>query len=451
MKAGREESHPTGGWDTREMSDTIGSLLDLRTGPMAAGGGCVARRDTGPVVFVRHALPGERVTARVTEVTRSFLRADAVEIHEASPFRVAPPCPAAGPGRCGGCDWQHVDLAEQRRLKARLIGEQLSHLAGLERRVQVEEVPGAPDGLGWRTRVRFAVDEDGYLGLRRHRSHELERLDACPIATASVEELGAERVQWEGAREVEVFAPVPHGVGDDQALVIVGGDRSLAARRLPRLDPGRVGMVVAGRTLRRPDRLEVRAAGRTYRVSAGSFWQVHRGAPDLLVEVVLRGLGPRPGERVADLYAGVGLYSVPLAEAVGPAGRVVAVERGRRPSKDAVHNTARLPWAEVRTAPVNPRVLAGLSPLDLVVLDPPREGAGTALMKALAGLDPAPRALAYVACDPASFARDLRVLLDAGWSVPTLRAFDLFPMTEHVELVAILRPPGSGASARTGR
>jgi len=159
--------------------------------------------------------------------------------------------------------------------------------------------------------------------------------------------------------------------------------------------------------------------------------------------VVLTGLAPRPGERAADLYAGVGLFSALLAEAVGPGGRVVALERHRRSSRDAARNTADLPAAEVRCESVTPRSLRALGPLDLVVLDPPREGAGKALIAALTRLEPAPRRVAYVACDPASFARDLEVALEAGWTMPTLRAFDLFPMTEHVELVAFLEPPAS--------
>src|ERR1700733_11929127 len=147
------------------------ALIELHTGAIAAGGGCVARADDGRVVFVRHALPGERVLARITAETSSFLRADTVQILDPSPERVEPPCPYAGPGRCGGCDWQHASLASQRSLKGDLVAEQLRRLAGVEMAVLVEELPGAPDGLGWRTRVRFGVDGDGTVGLRRHRSH----------------------------------------------------------------------------------------------------------------------------------------------------------------------------------------------------------------------------------------------------------------------------------------
>ena len=136
----------------------IPDLLELEVGAIAAGGGCVARAPDGKVVFVRHSLPGERVRAQVTASTSSYLRADAVEILGPSPDRVEPPCPHAGPGRCGGCDFQHVEIGAQRRLKAFRIAEQLERLAGMDLDVEVEPVPGDTAGLGYRSRVRVAVD-----------------------------------------------------------------------------------------------------------------------------------------------------------------------------------------------------------------------------------------------------------------------------------------------------
>ena len=200
--------------------------------------------------------------------------------------------------------------------------------------------------------------------------------------------------------------------------------------------------MVNGRTEREPHRLRYEVRGHRYEVSAGVFWQVHPGAPGVLATAVLDGLRPAPGERAADLYSGAGLFTVLLAEAVGEDGAVVAVERSGRACADAVRNAAGHPRVTVVRSDVTPELVAtGLGPLDLVVLDPAREGAGRGVMAALAGLRPAPRRVAYVSCDPASFARDLRVLTDAGWTMATLRAFDCFPMTEHVELVAMLDPP----------
>ncbi|MFB9838305.1 class I SAM-dependent RNA methyltransferase, partial [Actinoallomurus acaciae] len=184
--------------------------IELRIGAVANGGSCVARHE-GRVVFVRHTLPGELVLARVTQETKNFLRADAVEILEASPDRVPAPCPFSGPERCGGCDWQHVAVPAQRRLKAAVVEEQLRRVAGISREVVVEEVPGAPDGLGWRTRVQFSVRRDGAVGLRRHRSHTVEPIDECLIAHPEVEALGIERKRWPGASGVEATASAGTG------------------------------------------------------------------------------------------------------------------------------------------------------------------------------------------------------------------------------------------------
>jgi tRNA/tmRNA/rRNA uracil-C5-methylase (TrmA/RlmC/RlmD family) len=420
--------------DTRSSDpERIPPRMELRTGPIAAGGGCVARAEDGRVVFVRHALPGELVVAEVTAETTSFLRADAVEIVEASPDRVEPPCPHAGPGRCGGCDFQHVALAAQRSLKAALVSEQLRRLAGDDRPVVVEPVAGDEDGLRWRTRVRFAVDRSGSVGLHGHRSHRVERVEHCAIATADVDRVGVGSHRWSGAREVEVLTS---GQGGVPVVSVQTGRRRLGDR--PSLEAGRV---VNGRTERQPHRLSVDVLGHRYGVSAGVFWQVHPGAPEVLARAVLDGCGAGPGDRVLDLYSGAGLFSVVLADAVGPGGSVTAVERSGRACADAARNSEGQAQVTVVRHDVTAELVAtGVGPVDLVVLDPAREGAGRAVMEALLARRPAPRRVVYVSCDPASFARDLRVATDAGWHLSRLRALDLFPMTEHVELVAVLEP-----------
>jgi tRNA/tmRNA/rRNA uracil-C5-methylase (TrmA/RlmC/RlmD family) len=388
--------------------------MELVVGDIAAGGGCVARAEDGRVVFVRHSLPGERLVAEVTTATKSFLRADAVEVLEASPDRVVPPCSHAGPGRCGGCDWQHVSLPAQRRLKAALVSEQLRRVAGIEQEVQIEELDGAPNGLGWRTRVRFAVDPTGRLGFRRHRSHDVEVVEDCPIAASAVNDLLLGSTHWKGPREVEVIAP-----------------------------PGEVATVSrGGRWERGPRRSRFEVAGRRFEVSVGVFWQVHPSAAAVLTRRVLEGLAPRPGERAADLYSGAGLFTVALADAVGPTGSVVAVERSRRACEDAARNIRGMENVELLRSEVTDAVVSErLGSPDVVVLDPSREGAGRAVMRALTESRPLPRRVASVSCDPSTFSRDLRVMLDADWRVRSITGYDLFPMTEHVELVAILEPP----------
>lgn len=411
--------------------DPQSELLELEIGPVAHGGWCVARHD-GRVVFVRHTLPAERVRARVVETTNRFWRAEAVEVLRASPDRVEPPCPYARPGRCGGCDWQHATPEAQRRLKAEVVREQLRRLAGLDLAVEVEELPGTPEHLRWRTRVRFAVDDDGRPGFRRHRSHRIEPVTHCPIAHPEVERAGVEGHRWSGTQEVEVVASV--GTGDRLLLVTpVRGKRA----RVPRLDaPVRV---VHGRPVPGPALpfVRERAAGREWRVSGGAFWQVHPAAAEVLADTVLEGLEPRAGDTVLDLYCGVGLFAGVLAERVGENGRVLGVESDPVAVRDARHNLADLPQVEIEQGRVE-KVLdrVAVDRIDLVVLDPPRAGVPKQAVDAVAAL--AGRRIAYVSCDPATLARDLQRFGGHGWRVTGLRAFDAFPMTHHVECVAVL-------------
>jgi len=411
----------------------VGEVLELDVGNIAGGGGCVARSPDGRVVFVRHSLPGERVLAVVTADTTSFMRADAIRILEASPDRVEPPCPYAGPGRCGGCDFQHVSLEVQRRLKAFRIAEQLLRVAGVEMEVTVEEIRANEDGLGWRTRVRLAADEEGRLGFRRQRSHELEYVDHCPIAVAGVHKTGALDAAWPGIDEIEVIAPS----GGGGALVCA----TMPRQPRPHFPEVQAGLVVNAKVVEKPGFVVNTVTNVSFQVSAGVFWQVHKDAAAVLVKAVRAALGAERGDNVVDLYAGAGLFSVVLAHQVGRQGSVLAIERDKRAVADAEHNGRDSPQMVVRKASVNPKLVEhSIGRPDLLVLDPAREGAGKAVMSALATHASNLRRLVYVSCDPASFSRDIRVLLDAGWTLTSLRAFDIFPMTEHVELVGTLSP-----------
>ncbi|WP_233493581.1 class I SAM-dependent RNA methyltransferase [Desertihabitans brevis] len=383
----------------------------LRVGAVAHGGHCVARHE-GRVVFVRHSLPGELVDVRITDTGHErYWRGDAVTVHEASPDRTEPPCPVSGPGRCGGCDLQHVALPAQRRLKAEVVAEQLQRLAGLAVDVEVEPVPGDEEGLAWRTRMRYHADTDGVLGLRHHRSHDLEPVPVggCPISDPRGR---PDRTGWEPGQVVETAVDTAGSVS-----TLVDGER------------------VSG-----PALLHQRVGDQELAVAADGFWQVHPGAAETLVEAVLEGLAPQRGERAFDLYCGVGLFAVALTR-LGV--RVWGVESSRSAVAHARRNLATAGDTASRvTAGRVAQVLRRLPErTDLVVLDPPRTGAGGEVVRAV--LARRPRRVAYVACDPAALARDLRTALDAGWRLTSLRAFDLFPMTHHVECVALLEP-GSG-------
>ncbi|HET7325725.1 MAG TPA: TRAM domain-containing protein [Nocardioidaceae bacterium] len=407
----------------------MGEQLELTVGPVAHGGHCVARTDDGQVVFVRHTLPGEQIVAEVTETGRSFLRADCVQVLRASADRVPAPCPYAGPGRCGGCDFQHVSPGGQRRLLGSVVAEQLQRLAGLDVEVEVEPVPGDRDGLGWRTRVRYVADAEGRLGLRRHRSHTVVPVDRCLIAADGFAD--APTHTWPGTASVEAVWS-----GSHERLVVVEPKGPLPPR-LPRI--GLDGAVTsAGERLRGRTYATERAVGRDWRVAAAGFWQVHPGAADTMVAAVLQYLRPQPGERAVDLYSGVGLFSAALAEAVGPGGSVLAVEGTARAAKDARRNLHDLPQVRIETESVERSLRREDGAADVVVLDPPRTGARAEVVSAVVALRP--RAVAYVACDPAALARDVATFATQGYELTGLRAFALFPMTHHVECVALLEP-----------
>jgi tRNA/tmRNA/rRNA uracil-C5-methylase (TrmA/RlmC/RlmD family) len=422
---GHRPRRPTGDVDAPSL---VGAEWELEVGPIAHGGHCVARHE-GQVVFVRHALPGELVVATVTEgrVGDRFVRADATRVLSSSPHRVEPPCPYAVPGGCGGCDFQHVDVAEQRRLKAAVVREQFARLAGMDVDVPVREVPGDRDGLRWRTRVEFAVDHSGRAGLRQHRSTRIVPLDDCLIATDGVIESGVLDTDWSGLRGVDVIdAAHP----DDPVLVPLSlperTGRGEAQQHEP--DGGLVGELVR----------EGEWLGE-YVVSARGFWQVHPGAASTFLTRVVHHLQARPGDRVLDLYAGSGLFTARLGELVAPDGAVLGVEGDERAVLSGIQNTDGLDTVEWRRNRVD-RELASLRgqgiTADLAVLDPPRTGAGRQVVTDLAALGP--RRVVYVACDPAALARDVRTFAEHGYRLSELEAWDAFPMTHHVECIAVL-------------
>jgi len=433
------------------------ALVELTVGPVAHGGHCVARTD-GRVVFVRHTLPGERVLARLTDTGDDpaharFWRADAVDVLEPSPDRVADAWPAAGPGGVGGGELAHVSLDGQHRWKAAVLAEQLQRLARLgpddlpAGPVAVEPAPGdlTRAGLHWRTRIELVAGPDGRAGMHRYRTHDVLALDPAapggpmPLATEAVLALADDEDvftrRWEPGTRLELVAPAAPGATPlllADGLTWHGGraDRRPNARRTVTET-----VTVGGTTW-------------THRLAGDGFWQVHREAPAVLVEAVLDALdtaGGVAGGTVLDLYAGAGLFTLPLSDAAGPQGRVVSVEGSPRAVKDARRSLHDRPHVELHAGPVD-HVLAGLraaagssgglAHADAVVLDPPRVGAGRVVVEQVAHLGP--RTVVYVACDPAALARDVALLAGHGYDLTALRAFDLFPMTHHLEAVATL-------------
>lgn len=383
------------------MSELVGPV---EVGGIAHGGHCVARWN-GRVLFVRHALPGELVRVRLTRTTHDrYWFGDAVEILRPSADRVPEPCPIAA--ECGGCDFQHVELGAQRALKAQVLAEQLRRLAGIDWDVTVQPLTPEETGLGWRTRMRYLVQQ-ARVGLRGHHSGQVVELpDVGCLLADPVGPGPAQLRSWASGRDKDelIVATAESGVS-----VLTGSGEVLVGSRI----------------------VTERVDGRAFRVATDDFWQVHRAAAPTLVHTVLELLQPQPGESALDLYCGVGLFAGALIDA--GCGPVTGVDANRTAIGLARRNVPKGRFLATSVSRAG-RSLPRHS--DLVVLDPPRTGAGRVVLGEV--LRRNPRAVCYVACDPAALARDVATAAVLGYRLTRLVGWDMFPMTHHVEAVALL-------------
>ena len=386
---------------------TVGQQVTVDIEKIAHGGHCVARFE-GQVIFVRYAIPGERAVVEVTSVNSKMARGDAIAIVSASSHRVTPPCQYAKPGGCGGCDFQHIDLKHQRILKSEVIVEQFSRLGGLDVQCEVRGVEPS-DGLHWRTRMDFAIGDSDRIGLFANRSNEVVEIADCAIADTAMELATLAKRRWNGADRIEV-APA---------------------------STGQVSVSRAGRSISGPTQLVEKVAGFTYQISPQSFWQAHKSAPATLIAEVMANLDLQSGEVACDLYGGVGLFTAPMAAAIGAKGKVHLIESDRKAISDAQKIFKGVGNVEIHPGTVETR-LPKIPDPDVILLDPPRTGAGEEVVTVMTRTHP--RAIVYVSCDPASLARDAKLLLAMGYRMDSLVGFDLFPQTQHVECVARFIP-----------
>lgn len=404
-----------------------GARVELEVTNVAHGGVGVARLD-GRVVFVADAIPGERVEAELTDVSRAtFWRAATVRVLEASPHRrehvwAEASLDRAPAARAGGADFGHIDLAHQRELKRRVLAEALERFASVSTDVTVEPVC---DGGGWRTRVRLNVGDEGVPGPFAARSHSVVEVASLPLAVPSLREVAPLSVRFEPGSVVDLVAP---SIGDP--LVLVSSPPKRGGRR--RGDDSAPGSVVE------------RVGDREFRVDADGFWQVHYRAAETLSAAVSSMIDRGrfdPSADNLDLYGGVGLLASAIADVGGAATRVTSVESSARATGHAVENLAWVAGARAVTARVDRFLRDGVgsaAPGATIVLDPPRSGAGREVVDGVVGLGPAQ--VVYVACDPVALARDVGYFGERGWRLESLRAFDLFPHTHHVESMALIVP-----------
>ena len=430
--------------DSGRSREGIGEILELTVGEPAHGGACVARDESGRVVFVRHTAPGEVVRARVTAVQNKLAWADAVEVLSESDDRVASVWPQAGPGGVGGGELAHLTPAAQRQWKERVIAGQLRRVGGEALAeavdalggVRVAPAPGDEDPsdalTGRRCRIDVVIDADGRAGMHEFRGRRVIALDDMPLAVPAIRELGLFdedspwRRLWKPGDRVRAVAP-----SGGAPIVLIGDDTYAADRTRIDADVLRWNVLVG-------------SGVESYYVRPSGFWQTHVRGAEVLANAVLSGAfgdEASSGRAVMELYSGAGLFSVPLARAVGESGRVVTLEGDEGAVRDAGENLAAFDWVDAFAGNVDREGVVDLSGQlgavpDVVVADPPRAGAGAEVCEAIAATG-APRVV-LVSCDPAAGARDLRALTEAGYELESLQAWDLFPHTHHVEMVSVL-------------
>lgn len=396
-------------------------VQELQLHGMAHGGEAVGRLQDGRAVFVAGGIPGEKVRVKIIDLRKRWGRAELIEVIEPSEDRVSPPCPHAE--ECGGCQWQHIALTRQRSLKREIVQGQLRHLGGVESTVAEEtRTAGPEDGFGYRNHATFAIDGQGRTAYYRSGGHELVTIDSCPLLHPILREAHEALPPLPGLQRIELRA----GIHTGQRLVMAVGNvdaepvEEAARRGVPIKGPG-------------SGEITEMVGAERFRISSKSFFQVNTDGAQVLTELVLEMLQPGPEDQILDAFAGVGLFSVPLARR---SARVFAVERSKAALRDLRTMAKNLPIHVVGTE--LEQAFSQLPPrVDLVVADPPREGLGEAATLALSGLRP--RRLVLVSCDPASLARDLRLLIAQGASLERVVPVDLFPHTYHVETVALLR------------
>jgi tRNA/tmRNA/rRNA uracil-C5-methylase (TrmA/RlmC/RlmD family) len=385
----------------------------LTVGAPANGGSCVARHD-GRVVFVRYALPGERVRVRVTADRGSYWHAETIEVIEPSADRIASLCPIAGVDGAGCCDLAFVDPAAGRALKAEVVSNQLARLGNYQWNDAVAPVSTAGP-TGWRTRIRLDVGADGRAGFHRYHSDELVVDLNCGQLPAGMID-GLTDVAWPPGAHLHVV------VDDD-------GQRHVA--RTVRHGRRNSTDVVEG------SYQGVQRAGRhTWQVPVTAFWQAHRDAARTYSDLVGDWARPDPGMTAWDLYGGAGVFAAVLGDAVGESGQVVSVDSSRAATRSARATLADLPQVNVITDSVRRALTAQRSGADVAVLDPPRGGAGREVIDLLAAAE-VPR-IVHIGCEAASFARDVGLYQRHGYAVDKISVFDSFPLTHHIECVALL-------------
>lgn len=413
MKSDAQNTGEQSGRTQKKLS--IGDVIEIEIKDIAHGGHFIAHHD-GQVIFVRHAISGEKVKAKITRVNNKIMLADAVEVLQRSKYRVLAPCKYVSENqniKCGGCDFQHIEISHQRELKEKVVVDQFYRLAKFDLR-QFHAVDGAKyelksvlptNGLGWRTRMNFAVSKSGKIGMHPHHSNEILEIDDCQIADQRLKVSQYAARDWRGKNQVnlELFS---------EQVQLTHGEEG------------------------------------------GVFWQSHINAQETLTEYIGEKLKINqinqinqinPGAKVLDLYSGLGVFGQFILKTQPKISALTLVDTNIQSIKIAKRDF------ETLIKEVNPNLKFNATATevlkflrtqaqenqiwDFAIVDPPRSGLNLQIIDLFAKLKLAQ--LVYISCDPASLARDFAQLQRENYRLNHIRSFDLFPMTQHIETVAI--------------
>ena len=385
------------------MSLAIGDIITLNVGNIANGGHFIGRHND-QIVFVRHSLTGERANVKITAVNSKFAFGDAIEIIKKSKDRVTAPCKYAHPEGCGGCDFQHIDPIAQLNLKKIVIQDQFKRIAKIEINPEIISKDSLK-GLNWRTRLNLAISENKKLGLRAHKSNKIIEIDECLIAVEGINKSKIFNEKWEN---------------EDNIKISYSSDNDMNISQL-------------GKNISGPDKLNEVVDDNKYYISPKSFWQSHKNAPRFILEQVLKFANIKEGERVCDLYGGVGLFTLPISKILGENGEVHLIEVNRVCIADATEMFADVKNIFIHHGTVEQK-LGSIKKINTIILDPPRNGVSKQVINQM--IEKKPQTIIYVSCNPSTLARDTKILTDNNYTLTNIVGLDLFPMTHHVECVA---------------
>ena len=381
----------------------IGDIVTLDIGTIVHGGHFIARYNN-QVVFVRHAITGEVANVKITSVNSKLAFGDAIEILKSSNDRVIPPCKYSYPGGCGGCDFQHISIKNQQGLKKIIIKDQFKRIAKIDIDPDVLSVEPY-SGLYWRSRLDLAISINGKTGLYSHKSNEIIEIKECIIAVEKINKSEVFKKNWDS---------------NDRLRISVSSENELNINQ-------------SEKTILGLAELKEVVNENIYTISPKSFWQSHKNAPSILMQKVLKYADIKLGDRVCDLYGGAGLFTLPISDLIGESGEVHLVERDNYCIKDAKKMFQSKKNIIIHHGKVEQK-LGKIKNINTIILDPPRNGVSKQVINQI--IEKKPKLIVYVSCDPASLARDTKILIENNYSLDNFVGLDLFPMTHHIECVA---------------